>query len=153
MLARWILVSRRDRWCRFKKKKTFIYAILRCVISVVLLIQHKLCIYLNIRSVKTQQTVCELVSQCDIHQICSCFVHIDVYHTAIPTHILFVVFRRNVYLSIYTISVVLFTLIFGMKLVLSTWVFLSFHKRYDGIKCANFNPSNSIKSKPTRCNK
>jgi hypothetical protein len=39
-----------------------------CFIPVVLLIKHKLCIYLNIRSVKTQQTVCEVVSQCNIHQ-------------------------------------------------------------------------------------
>jgi hypothetical protein len=34
-----------------------------------LLIQHKLCIYtLNMRSVKTQQRVCGVVSHCNIHQ-------------------------------------------------------------------------------------
>jgi hypothetical protein len=32
------------------------------------LIQHKLCIYFHIRAVKTQQTICQIVSLCNIQQ-------------------------------------------------------------------------------------
>jgi hypothetical protein len=58
------------------------------------------CVYTsNTRAVKTQQTICDVVSQCNIQQYGKynymfrpCILHIDVYYTVIPPHISFVVF-------------------------------------------------------------
>jgi hypothetical protein len=51
---------------RKKERKNIIITILRCVIPVVLSWYSKMCICFHIRAVKTQQTICQLVSLCII---------------------------------------------------------------------------------------
>jgi hypothetical protein len=57
-------------------------SILRCVIPVVLLIQHKLCIYFKIYvPSKHNKQYVEVVSQCNIHKICTKQLHVSALYT------------------------------------------------------------------------